>query len=246
MNAILNLRWAAVLSALLMTCACTINGGRVSTGEMQTESKTVALGAAKSVRVNLNMRAGELKVAGGASQLLEASFTYNVPRWQPEVKYTVSGEVGNLDVEQPESGHTIGHTRNEWDLHLNNKVPIDLTVDMGAGKATMTLGGMALRELRVDIGAGETTVDLTGDWKNNLSARIHGGVGKATLRLPTDVGVHVIAHGGLGAINARGFQKQGDAYINEAYGKSPITLNIEVEGGVGEIDLEMGEAPPVV
>ena len=246
MKATLNLRWAVLLSALLATCACNMGGDRESVGETQTESRTVELGGAKSVRVNVKMGAGELKVAGGSSKLMDATFTYNVARWKPEVKYSVSGDVGNLDVEQPESGHTMGHTRYEWDLHLNNKVPTDIQVDMGAGKSTLTLGGMALKSLRVNIGAGETTVDLTGDWKNNLSAEVHGGVGKAIVRLPRDVGVHVIAHGGIGAINASGFQRQGEAYVNEAYGKSPITLNIEVEGGVGEIDLEMGEAPPVV
>ena len=48
---------------------------------------------------------------------------------------------------------------------------------------------------------------------------------------------------GLGAIHADGFQKQGDAYVNDQYGRSPVTLQIEVEGGVGEINLELaGEA----
>jgi hypothetical protein len=69
-------------------------------------------------------------------------------------------------------------------------------------------------------------------------------VGRATIRLPRDVGVHVVARGGIGAINASGFQKQGDAYVNDAYGKSPVTLQIEVEGGVGEINLELGGEPP--
>jgi hypothetical protein len=65
-------------------------------------------------------------------------------------------------------------------------------------------------------------------------------VGKATLQLPRDVGVRVVAHGGLGAINASGFSKEGDVYVNDAYGKSSVALRINVEGGVGEINLEMG------
>jgi hypothetical protein len=237
----------AGFAVALLLCACTTEHEEI--GALQTDTKSVALGGAKSEHVAISMGAGELKVTGGSqpgNQLMDATFTYNVPRWKPEVTYNVSGEAGELEVKQPESGHTIGNTRNEWELHLNNKIPTDIEANLGAGKANLTLGGMALRSLKVDMGAGEATVDLTGDWKNNLSAQVHGGVGKAVVRLPQDVGVHVIAHGGLGAINANGFQKQGDAYVNEAYGKSPITLNIEVEGGVGEIDLELGEAPPVV
>ncbi|MGD0224046.1 MAG: toast rack family protein [Terriglobia bacterium] len=233
-----------LLPALVAICGCNMVGDRVSPGETRRESKIVPLGAATSAQVSLNMKAGELKVEGGAMQLMVADFTYNVPEWKPEVNYAVNGGAGNLEVEQPGSGSSTGNTRNEWDVHLSDKTPMDMTVNMGAGRATLTLAGLALGRLELNMGAGETTVDLTGNWKKDLSAQIHGGVGKATIRLPRDVGVHVIAHGGLGAINASGFQKQGDAYVNDQYGKSPVTLRIEVEGGVGEIDLALGGEPP--
>ena len=239
-----NLCRGLMLAALVVMCGCNMSGDRVATGETRKELKTVELGAAQSVRVSLSMKAGELKVAGGAPQLLNADFTYNVPEWKPEVRYEVSGGVGNLEVEQPGSGSSTGDTRNDWDLHLNNKAPMEMTVNMGAGRATLTLSGLALSKLELNMGAGETTVDLTGDWKKDLSAQIHGGVGRATIRLPREVGVHVIAQGGIGAINANGFKKQGDAYVNDAYGKSPVTLQIEVEGGVGEINLELSGEPP--
>jgi hypothetical protein len=190
------------------------------------------------------MKAGELKVGGGATNLLEAEFDYNVPEWKPEVKYEVSGSLGNLKVEQPGSGSSTGNTRNEWDLHLSNKTPMEMTVNMGAGRAMLILSGLELSRLELNMGAGETTVDLTGEWTKDLSAQIHGGVGRATIQLPKSVGVHVIAQGGLGAINASDFQRQGDAYVNDQYGKSPVTLRIEVEGGVGEINLELGGEPP--
>ena len=237
--------WSGLLLLTLVAfCGCNLSGDRVTTGETRTESKTVALGAAQSVRVSLEMKAGELKVAGGATQLLDADFTYNVPEWKPEVKYDVSGGVGNLEVKQSGSGTSGNNTRNDWDLHLSNKPPMEMTVNMGAGRAALTLSGLALSKLELNMGAGETTVDLTGDWKKDLSAQIHGGVGKATIRLPKDVGVHVIAQGGLGSINASDFHKQGNAYVNDQYGKSPVTLQIEVEGGIGEIDLELGGEPP--
>jgi hypothetical protein len=124
---------------------------------------------------------------------------------------------------------------------------LELKVDQGAGRARLTLGGLALSRLDVHLGAGETIVDLTGDWKNDLTADIDGGVGRATVRLPSDVGVRATAHGGIGAINVRGgLIKVGDAYVNEVYGKSPITVNVNVKGGVGEINLELGGAPPSV
>jgi hypothetical protein len=235
----------AASTILLGATACNIE--RVPTGELRKESQSVKLGDAKSVRMEVKMGSGELKVAGGASQLLDAEFTYNVPAWKPLVDYNASGTQGYLTIRQPAGVHgTEAGVRYNWDLHLNNSVPLDMTVEMGAGRADLTLGTLSLNSLDLKFGAGESVVDLTGDWKNDLTARIRGGVGKVTLRLPRDVGVRVDAEGGIGSINAADFKKQGHTYVNEAYGKSHVTLRVDVKAGVGEINLELGGAPPVV
>ena len=96
------------------------------------------------------------------------------------------------------------------------------------------------------MGVGETVVDLTGEWKKDFRARIHGGIGQATVRFPRDVGVRVQARGGIGEIRAHDFAKDGDTYTNEAYGKSPVTLAVEVEGGIGQINLEFGDTPNAI
>jgi len=229
---------------LLVIASC--NTEDWDAGPQRTESQTVKLGDAKSARVEIDMPAGELSVGPGAKELLEADFSYRSPSSRPEVEYNVSEGQGRLTIRQPSSVHGRGSGHNAWDLHLSNKVPLELKVDQGAGRARLTLGGLSLSRLDVSIGAGETIVDLTGDWKNDLTANIDGGVGRATVRLPSDVGVRATAHGGIGAINVHGLKKDGDAYVNEAYGKSPITLTVQVAGGVGEINLELGEAPPSV
>lgn len=238
------LAFLLILLPLLVVTAC--NTGDWDAGPPQTESRTVKLGEAKSARVEIEMPAGELSVGPGAQELLEADFTYNSRYAKPSVEYNVSEGQGRLSIRQPESSHGRGGGHNRWDLHLSNKVPMQLEVNQGAGRANLTLGGLALSRLDLHIGAGETTVDLTGDWKNDLTANIQGGVGKATVRLPSDVGVRASARGGIGAVHVQGLKKDGDAYVNEVYGKSPVTVNVRVEGGVGEIDLELGEAPPSV
>jgi hypothetical protein len=89
------------------------------------------------------------------------------------------------------------------------------------------------------MGAGKTTVDLTGDYAQGFDASIEGGVGEATVLLPSKVGVKAKAEGGLSTINAKGLKKVGDAYVSNAYGESDVTLNVKVQGGVGEINLEV-------
>jgi hypothetical protein len=66
------------------------------------------------------------------------------------------------------------------------------------------------------------------------------------VRLPRDVGVEVHAKGGIGEVRPGELKKEGDAYVNDAYGKSPVTLRVNVEGGIGEINLELAETSPVI
>jgi N-terminal domain of toast_rack, DUF2154 len=225
----------AVAAVFLGSC------GRQGIGEMERESQTIDLENAQSVRAELRMGAGELNVTGGADALMEADFAYNVADWEPEVDYDVSGDTGELIVEQG-SGADIplgGEARNEWDLRFNDDVPIDLNVQMGAGESDLDLDSLTLTGLDLQMGAGETTVDLTGSYDRDIAASIEGGVGEATVELPSEIGVRVNAEGGLGQINAEGLQREGDAYVNDAYGDSDVTLDVDVRGGVGKINLEV-------
>ena len=115
---------------------------------------------------------------------------------------------------------------------------MELKVEMGAGKSELKVGELALTRLEIHMGAGQVTTDLTGNWKKDLTAEIRGGVGHAIVRLPVDVGVRVHATGGIGSIIAGGLKREGDEYVNELYGKSPVTLRIDVAGGVGNIELQ--------
>ena len=40
-------------------------------------------------------------------------------------------------------------------------------------------------------------------------------------------------------LNAEGLTREGNSYVNDAYGDSDVTLEVDVEGGVGEINLEV-------
>ena len=51
----------------------------------------------------------------------------------------------------------------------------------------------------------------------------------------------MFASGGIGAVDADGLTRQGDAYVNAAYGKASKNIEMNVHGGVGEIDLIEGD-----
>jgi len=207
---------------------------------MRHETRSIQPEDARSVRASLTMGAGELKVGGAADALMEADFSYNVANWKPKVGYDVSGGTGELTVEQGGGGGgRLGDARNEWDVRFNDEVPTDLVVRMGAGESDLDLDSLTMTGLNLQMGAGETTVDLTGDYDRDFDATIEGGVGEATVLVPSEVGVRVKAEGGLGKIEAEGFRMQDGAYVNDAYGDSDIALDVAVRGGVGAIKLEV-------
>jgi hypothetical protein len=253
-----------IVVVLLAANGCVGRGRTLRVGKLQTESRSVELGGAESVRVQIDMGAGELAVSGGADGLLAADFAYNVAEFKPEVAFGSDVlAIRQPDVEGRASFWDLDDYRYEWDLRLNDDVPIEMTIDLGAGNAQLELGTLSLTgldvnagagdvtvdlagassltKLDIDIGAGEVTVDLTGDWHKDLEAHIKGGLGKATLRLPRGVGVRVDVEGGLGKVNASGLKKDGEAYVNDAYGESEVTLRIDVVAGLGAIDLELEE-----
>lgn len=197
-------------------------------------------GAAQSAQVSIEMPAGELQLTGGASKLLDADLEY-ANSSAPNVSYSVDGTEGQLNIKQDSSSHTHigpwGGGDDHWNVHLGNRIPLELKIEIGAGRGNLHLGDLPLTKLDLQMGAGSVVADLRGNWQHNLDAHIQGGVGNATIRLPKDVGVEVHADGGIGSVNGHGLIKNGDHYVNDAYGKSPITLELHVEGGVGSIDL---------
>lgn len=230
---------AIVALGALLIAGC---ASEARVGPLQTESQSVELGDANSVRVEVEFGGGNLEVTGGAEKLLEADFTYNVAKLKPEVEYSD----GTLVVRQPDVKglpdlRDITDYRYEWNLRFNDDVPMNLRVDVGGGTSDLQLAGLSLTGLDVNLGAGENTVDLSGDWAQDLDATIDAGAGNITVRLPKDTGVRVKAEAGLGTIEAPGLTKDGDVYTNAAYGVSEVTLRLNLEAGVGRIKLELEE-----
>ena len=249
---ILSIVMMAATVVLTGACGMQPGGTQQEVGKMQEESKSVDLKNADSVSPQLKMGAGELHITGGADQLMEGDFSYNVSEWKPKVSYDVSGGKGELLVKQggANSGSLGAKARNEWDISFNDELPTDLVVKMGAGESDLDLDSLTLKGVDLKMGAGKSTIDLTGDYAQGFAASIEGGVGeatvmlpsgvgKATVLLPSEVGVKAKAEGGLGKINAEGLKRVGDSYVNDAYGESDVNLSVDVKGGVGEINLKV-------
>ncbi len=212
-------------------------GMHTETGPTRHESVAIERDAAKSLRAELRMGAGSLKVSGGAPKWVEGSFAFNVESWKPEVKYTAPDGRGDLTIAQPESKSNFGNTTNEWDLKFNDELPTDLTAKVGAGEATMNLGSVSLRSLKIEMGAGELKLDLRGKPSHDYDVTIRGGAGEATVHVPKDAGIYAKAKGGIGEIKVDGLRQDGDHWVSAAYGTTKVQIHLDITGGVGQINI---------
>ncbi len=231
---------ACRLFIVLLVMASLSGCASIAAGTTPTrENVTVPLEGALSALVELDIGAGELQVTGGAVELMEADLVYSVRAWRPQVTVERSGDRASVRVDQSDQSLVlpVGRVQNTWTVRLNPEVPMDLKVNLGAGTTRLVLGDLAIRSLDVDMGAGEAELDLTGDWTSDVRASVSGGVGQLTVRLPAEVGVRARVSGGLGSVNAEGLSRDGDDYVNSAYGSSAVTLTVTVEGGIGAVIL---------
>ena len=211
----------------------------VEVGDMEVDSKIVELGGAETVVLEVDMGAGELDIHGGARELMDATFAYNVDKWKPRVRYEVLGQKGLLKIRQGHSrGVPMGSTKNKWDISLSENVPIGIKINFGAGEGDLDLRQLQLESLDIDMGVGELRVDISGDRQEDLRVDVDGGVGSATFYLPEHIGVRVDVDKGIGSVHARGLHKDGGVYTNEAYGKSQAAIKISIDAGIGSITLK--------
>ena len=222
--------------------------GAATAGAGTSEEQTVALGGATSARVRIEMADGRLTLMGAAADanLMEADFRYDDDDRSPEVAYRVEGTEGQLTVDQGDGDRGFWRWPWEdddsaWDLRFNGAVPTDLVVQLGAGVGDLDLSALDVGDLEVELGAGEATIDLTGPRRRDVRAAIEAGAGNLTVRLPRDVGVRIEAETGLGDVEAVGLVKEGDAYVNDAYATAPVTIDLDLELGAGNVRLEVVE-----
>lgn len=209
--------------------------------KMQEETILVEKDKAKTLEVDIDLGVGEMNLSGGAKEWVEGKADYNIKKLAPQVNYDVSGDTGEVEIKHKGSTKLgISNIKNTWDIQLNDDIPMDLTVETGASLANLDLQGLQLEKLDIEAGVGDLTVNLGGDWQKSFNASIETGVGQTTVIVPSKVGVKLTTEKGIGSSNIEGLISKGKGvYVNEAYDKADVVLEIKSEIGVGDITFKL-------
>lgn len=96
-----------------------------------------------------------------------------------------------------------------------------------------------LSHLKLGSRHGDVDLDLTGCWQKICRIKVTATCGNLRIKLPAGLGCSVRIHHSCASICAMGMHKtwSSDAWVNPAYGKTEVFLDIEVAATCGKIDL---------
>ena len=115
---------------------------------------------ADDVNLKLSFGAGEIKLAPGASQLVEGTATYNYSAFKPDVN-TDGGDIAiQMSDVDFKTFPNFNDLKNEWDFKLGD-TPMDLNIESGAYDGTFEFGGLALENLTIQDGAANVALSFS-------------------------------------------------------------------------------------
>ncbi len=162
---------------------------------IRTTKEAIAIDGATQARVHLRNEAGRLHVDAMESDtvLLDGVFGGGVER-------TLSHERGRADIDlilprvsgllDPRYPWAWGRFSPDWDLGLNDRVPVSLSVHTRGGTADLDLRGVRLTELDVRADGSVVEVSLPGD-AGQFTVAVQSKGAAVTIRVPDGVAAWV-------------------------------------------------------
>lgn len=247
-------------SILLLLCAFALSSFKAAYDEFSF-TQSLATENLKSLNAEIRISAGKLNLTAQKVDKIDFKSVYSRDIWKPQFTSNLKSSEGTLSILQPEQKNVNmkDNDKNEWNIKLPQSLPTDLRLTMGAGEGVVNLNGANLKSLTMEAGAGDfkvnlantsvaklnisagvgaLEVDLSGKRNTNLKANISGGIGDVKVVLPSQVGIRATVSG-LGSIKNSGLKKEGSHYVNDAYGKTPNSIDIDISGGLGSVELVM-------
>jgi hypothetical protein len=187
------------VAALMGAAACGHDAEARQPARMRGMTSARQASGETKLAVQVQYGAGHLRVSpAGGGLLYRLDLRYDERQFRPVADY--DREAGRLKLGvEGRDGH--GGSMNTDDAHatveLSPAVPMDLSLQFGAGEADVDLGGMSLRDVSVETGASRTTIAF-GRPNRIAAGRVRVQAGAAELRVS-----------GLGNARAERFEFEG-------------------------------------
>lgn len=219
-------RIAALLLAVLVGVAW--SGTRPASAQTwSTVQSGRQLSGQSELGVSVEYGAGEFSLAPAPpGQLYRFTLRYDEERAEPVHEFSGSQLTVGVD------GNSRGvfrdqSRRGELSLELSDRVPIELSIQMGAVEADIELGGMRLRSLSIQTGASETDISVSAPNPETMS------------HLELQVGAASFEARDLGRLNAERISLEAGAgsVLLDLGGLTREETRMDLEMGLGSLEV---------
>ncbi|HTX79950.1 MAG TPA: hypothetical protein VMC62_09790, partial [Longilinea sp.] len=207
--------------------------------DWQAQQVSYPLENASQAEIELDHGAGRITVASGTdpATLLSGTFVGGVdPRLDRDgslVLLRLRSAVENMWDFPDHAPHGL-----EWNMHLNNTVPMTLDVKTGASENFLDLSDLKVTDLKVETGASSTRITLPANVAYT-KAKIDAGAASVTIKVPENVAarIHVSSAIASKRIDTVRFPANGNFYETPGYDAAANKAEIIIETGVGSVEV---------
>ena len=207
-----------------------------------TETITHALQDADRAKIDLRMAGGSIDVSAlsDSTNLVEARVQYSKRSNQVDDRFQVrSGQAEWTLRSRQESNLTTGDDwSDKWSIKLNGRIPLDLDVELAAGRFDADLRALQVSRIDVDVAAGSATINLP-EAAGTTEVTVKMAVGEVTIIAPAGAGIRVWPSKLLGSLNISGHRlvQSGKYWVTENYATATSKLDVRAEIVLGSINL---------
>jgi hypothetical protein len=212
--------------------------------DQSTENISQAITATRA-EIQIGTSIGKLEISASSSgKLIDGTLELG-NRNRLEREFSTRGSSQFVRLEAGINGPSVGlpyftdSQNSDWKLGLTPNIPLVLRIKTGIGKSEIDLSKLRVTDFSLEGGVGKSTVILPA--RGHVTASIESGIGKTEVRIPSGMKARIRASSGIGSINVNGdYQRDGDVYTSSGFETASNRLELEINGGIGQITVETG------
>ncbi len=192
---------------------------------------------AKQAKIIIKNGATRFDLDSNTSKLLEANIESNFA--SASIKDNFSGDLQTVSLTSTPFRTFNFNGRNNWNVHLSDKFPLDIEMETGATTADLDLSNLQIKNL--DIESGASTFDVRFSDKLDLQkATFSLGASTLKLHVPKSSGIKIINDSGLSSNNfaKEGLSRSDKTYTSDNYDSSSKKIEFTLKTGASTLDLD--------
>lgn len=232
---ILGLGLQLLVLALAVAIVASQSAGLLTSAGATRSSDTVARDGATALALDVDGHAGDIRIGGGATGLVQTSSTGG------QVRVTTDREGGTAEVRIKPDGELVlpfQGLRTDLDVALASDMPTSIKLDIGAGDVRLDLRDLRVTRVDLDAGAGDIFVALPMP-QGEVAIEIDAGAAGVTIEVPSGVEARVTVAGGVVSLESTNSRLVASDRVAETAGYASATsrVTVRIDGGAASVHI---------